>query len=80
MQESISELKRPSHEQPSPLKIADERGFFQGQSGHLVQKSGQFLEQKRTGEQENLCHFLAMQYSLPHSAKFKQGMQIHALH
>jgi hypothetical protein len=37
---SISELKRPSHEQPSPLKIADERGFFQGQSGHLVQKSG----------------------------------------
>ena len=39
-----------------------------------MQKSGQFLEQKRTGEQENLCHFPAMQYSLPYSAKFKQGM------
>jgi hypothetical protein len=38
--ESISELKRPSHEQPFPLKIADERGFFQRQSGHLLQKSG----------------------------------------
>ena len=33
-----------------------------------------FQGQKRTGEQENFCRFPAMQYSLPYSAKFEQGM------
>jgi hypothetical protein len=57
---------------------------FKGQSFLLVLKSSsaesanlrkiQLLEQKRTGEQENLCNFPAMQYSLPYSAKFEQGM------
>jgi hypothetical protein len=43
----------------------------------LMGQSGQFLEQKRLGEQENRCHFPAMPYSLPYFAKFKQGMQIY---
>jgi hypothetical protein len=39
-------------------------------------KSGQFLEQKRTGEQENLCNFPAMQYSPTCEIAFLGGWQL----